>query len=132
MRRDQIAAERERHLPPGQGTQNTSSPPARDRAERQSALAADRTTCRVVSCDSEFERKRETGYLFDAALPRGIAPYSVGLCVNLAGNGAEAWWTVPAANLWCENETFGVAPSPALFAAFDTIIWARPRGQGLL
>lgn len=36
--------------------------------DRLSALAADRMTWPSFSCDGEFEREREAGYLFDAAL----------------------------------------------------------------
>lgn len=61
---------------------------------------------------------------WDHGLPDGIAPYAVGLCVNLAGNHAEGWWTVPGVGLWCEYETFGVGPSPLLMAAFDLVVWA--------
>lgn len=60
----------------------------------------------------------------DHGLPNGIAPYSVGLCLNLAGNSAEGWWTVPQVGLWCERETFGVGPSPMLMDAFDLVVWA--------
>lgn len=58
-------------------------------------------------------------------LPGGIAPYSVGLCLNLAGNTAEGWWIVPAANLWCEYVELGWGPSPMLADAFDLVVWAR-------
>jgi hypothetical protein len=39
---------------------------------RQSALATDRTARKGSSCDSEFEGKGQSGYLFDAALRRII------------------------------------------------------------
>jgi len=56
-------------------------------------------------------------------LPRGIEPYSVGLCLNLDDNRAEGWWAVPKAELRCEHEEFGTKPSRALLASFSTIIW---------
>jgi len=55
-------------------------------------------------------------------LPGGIAPYFAGLCLNLAGNTAEGWWTVPEAELRCEYERFGWGPSPLLVDAFDVIV----------
>jgi len=55
-------------------------------------------------------------------LPAGFEPYSVGLCLNLDGNSAEGWWTVPKAVLRCEYEEFSATPSRALLASFKTII----------
>lgn len=58
----------------------------------------------------------------DHGLPYGLAPYSAGLCVNLDGDAAEGWWTVPAAHLWREHEEFGLAPSVVLVEAFDRVL----------
>ncbi len=55
--------------------------------------------------------------------PLAMAPYAVGLCVNLSGNSAEGWWSVPDAALWCEYERFGWEPSPNLMGSFDVVVW---------
>lgn len=57
-------------------------------------------------------------------LPDGIASYSVGLCLNLDGNSAEGWWTIPEAELRCEHERFGDRPPPMLLDAFDHVVRA--------
>ena len=61
----------------------------------------------------------------DYGLPDQMAPYAAGLCLNMSGNTAEGWWTVPRAALWHEHERFALEPSSAIVDALDTVLWLR-------
>ncbi len=58
-------------------------------------------------------------------LPGAVAPYTVGLCLNLDGNSAEGWWTIPEVELQCEHEMFEYRPPPMLVGAFDHVVGAK-------
>lgn len=74
--------------------------------------------------DRDDSRKIDIMTGNDHGLPTGMNPYSAGLCLNLDGNDAEGWWTVPDAHLWREYERFGMPPSIALGEAFHVALLA--------